>query len=206
MKIQMDDQILRFVYIEAMRDATLQKAYNNKDKQWLKTNEIYKKVEKDIKKLVCNVINGDFKEQSEYDKSFYKVIKNINEKINDERGDNRKFSFGNTQKLLNIILKHFYICSYNNAEVKSGFKFCHCPMDRQMMEELWKHRKDLNINKTKDEFVISWGALDYDNNYNIPEEYTEFQSAIRKMIEEDKRVDNNISPIEYDYYIWSQMK
>ena len=29
MGIKMDDQILRFVYIEAMRDATLQKAYDN---------------------------------------------------------------------------------------------------------------------------------------------------------------------------------
>ena len=85
MGIQMDDQILRFVYIEAMRDATLQKAYDNPDKKWLKSNEIYKMVEDDLKELVYKVTTERFKSEKEYDDYFYNVIKTIRCKINEKK-------------------------------------------------------------------------------------------------------------------------
>lgn len=202
----MDDQILRFVYIEAMRDATLQKAYDNPDKKWLKSNEIYKMVEDDLKELVYKVTTERFKSEKEYDDYFYNVIKTIRCKINEKKEENKEFTFGNTQKLLNIMLKYFYIYSYNNDDIKSRFKYCHCPMDGQMMEYLWKNREKIKIDKIKKEFVISWGDLDFNDDSIIPEQYIEYQSAIREMIKEDDRVDNEMSPIEYDYYIWSQLE
>ena len=79
-------------------------------------------------------------------------------------------------------------------------------MDGQMMEYLWGNKDKIKLDKIKKDFVISWGNLDFDDACIIPEQYKEYQSAIRDMIKADENVDNEMSPIEYDYYIWSKLK
>ena len=51
----------------------------------------------------------------------------INKKI-ETNGRSGQFTFGNAQKLINIVCKYFYIISYKDSSVREKFKYCHCPM------------------------------------------------------------------------------
>lgn len=199
-KVSLDDRIFRFIYIEAMRDAVLQLAYKG-EKKWLEEPAVMKAIKEYIEPLIDNVFDNKYSLQEEYDKDFLDITFNICDHIN-HKANNKNFTFGNAQKLVNIMLKYFYIVSYKNDSLKKNFRFCHCPMDQQLLENIWNNRKKLDANsefEKRDEFLKSWGNEDFEVNKNgeiaYPKRYMLFQQAVR-------RAGGDESPIEYDYRQW----
>ena len=198
-----DDLIFNFVFIESMDDATKQKAYNCK-KAWLKKPDNFPKSTSALKSIINSILKGKFKEQTEYDKEFIRVAHIICDEINDKKEDYYiPFRFGNAQKLINMVIKHYYIVSYNNSDIKKHFEFCHCPMDRQLLMKVWnEYKKEFSKKPSQncnnqDEFSDSWGSLDFkDDKY--PERYNDFQNAVKELSEQE-----NISRLEYDFKEWN---
>lgn len=208
-----DDLIFEYIYVTSMRDATLQLSYKSK-KAWLTKSE-YINGENDcfkrLRQFVDNVLDNRFESQQKYDNELLNLAKVICDKINkdaegkgiDINKEETRFTFGNAQKLINMIIKNYYICTYNNSSLKDRFKYCHCPMDRQLLVKVWNNYKTEFSKKpsikcnTQDDFSKSWGSLDFDNG-NYPERYNEFQEAVSKLAKK-----KNISRLEYDFKEWN---
>lgn len=193
--------LFHFVYVCAMRDAVLQKAYAG-EKKWLWTTETIC-AENRIKEYIDHILEVGFQDQDEHDNEFMNVVLDVCNIINEKiMMDNREghFSFGNAQKLINIICKYFYVICYRDTALKENFKCCHCPMDSILLDHVWeKIKKQVDI-KGK-EFRKSWGKEEVKNvdgnNYELPERYRLFQEKIRDLAGE-----KNVFPIEYDFLIW----
>lgn len=201
-KMNLDDKIFRFIYIEAMRDAVIQLSYKG-EKKWLMKLDFINSLKDEIEPLVNKVLNNDYSSQEEYDKDFLLKTISICKTIND-KAKNNNFTFGNAQKLINIIIKHFYITSYKDDISKKKFKFCHCPMDRLLLENIWSKRKELDNDKilgNRDYFLKSWGnenfEVDETGKKMYPKRYMLFQQAVRFLAQKD-----GINPLEYDYCVW----
>lgn len=201
-KIILDDYIFRFIYIEAMRDAVIQLAYNG-EKKWLMESDVINSLKNGIEVLIEKVINNEYLSQEEYDKDFLNVTINICEFINN-KAKNREFTFGNAQKLINIMLKYFYITSYKNDELKVNFKFCHCPMDRELLRTIWDKCAGPDRFKKLGKytyFLKNWGNEDFEKDENgtdiYPKRYLLFQETVRYFAKE-----KDINPLEFDYYVW----
>lgn len=202
-KNMLNDKIFRFIYIIAMRDAIVQLAYNG-EKKWLMENNMLNSLKAEVETFVNNTLNGKFKSQKEYDEEFLDITIRVCDVIN-KKANNNKFTFGNAQKFLNIMLKYFYISSYNNDKVKKYFRFCHCPMDQQLLKNVWYNRANLKSNNMlgkRDYFLKSWGneefVIDDNGKITYPERYLLFQKAVREIAMNTR----NINPLEYDYYGW----
>lgn len=199
-KVNLDDRIFRFIYVGAMRDAVIQLAYEG-PKKWLMESEVLEALQGEIKPLIDKVLRNEYATQNEYDEDFLHTTINICEYVND-KAKNNNFTFGNAQKLVNIMLKYFYIISYKNDVLKGSFRFCHCPMDQQLLESVWNNRRNIDCVKTlgkRDYFLKSWGHEDFEMDENgkktYPKRYILFQQAVRCIAK-------NINSLEYDYYIW----
>ena len=114
-----DDKIFDFVYGLAMRDATMRRAYEGGKSTLVDSNEAKKTVHDYIKAILkgCNP-------------SFY----NCAAKVKSCFKNDPQFSFGNTQKVINMTAKYMYITTYGeNKTARNHFAKCHCPMDSYMM-------------------------------------------------------------------------
>ena len=109
--------------------------------------------------LVNNVLLNSYKSQEAYDKAFLDTTINVCNIINEDKKNH--FKFGNAQKLVNMILKYFYISTYNNDNMRKGFQYCHCPMDQQLLEKVWKNRNNLTHLGTRSTFLKSWGKEEF---------------------------------------------
>jgi len=200
-----NDSIFNFIYIAAVHDATLQKAYVGK-KAWIATET--EQAKGMLKKHVEDVLSGKYTEskKTEYDKAFLKLACNISEQINEvgkKLGFEKtnQFTFGNAQKLINITLKYFYILTYQNPAEKAKFSCCHCPMDSILLEEMWdKVESKKNEKMRHKEFCSSWGNEEATIAGGIPKRYEEFQKCIKEYCNEI------INPIECDYILWEEAK
>ncbi len=196
-----DDNLFHFVYVCAMRDAVLQKAYVG-EKKWLWTTETIQ-AENSVRKYIDHLLEIGFQSQKEHDGYFMNVVLEvcniINEKITVDKKEGH-FSFGNAQKLINITCKYFYITCYKYTDLRNNFKYCHCPMDSILLDYVWKIIKN-NQNMTSFEFKKSWGneelKNDGDCNFELPDRYMLFQESIRYLASQ-----KNIFPIEYDFLVW----
>ena len=216
-KRNFDDDIIKFIYIVAMRDAVQRQAYKGK-KDWLWNKDV---IEKDssikrvisyLRSFVDQILNGRFinDTQDNYDAELSKLAGNIMKKINNsesnpnkENGDFKKdkdgndieFSFGNAQKLINMTIKYIYITllgdKFNNRD---KFKYCHCPMDGIMLKIVWENKNNLNEIDLGDSRFCSngWGK-----EKSTDERYMIFQKAVRQLAKK-----TNCYPIEYDYINW----
>ena len=203
-----------FIYGCALRDAILQKAFKGK-KDWIA--KIYPAQEA-VKEYIDRILNGDFKEDDDkikcaHDEVFIqtavKLCKAINDKKPQEAEDN--FSFGNAQKLINMVVKHIYAHTYSihfigNKDIRDYFRFCHCPMDSIMLLNVWKtYKSTFDSSERKDklgesnDFLKAWGNEDFDEDNKAPQRYIRYQSAIKEIINSSK---SEIFPIEYDYIVW----
>lgn len=200
-----DDKIFDFIYTIAMRDATLQKAYEligYKTSKGAKKPDDYKKEEllqnstaKDIiREYIDNIIAGN-------NPNFYDVEKDV-EKSFDSFIKGKKylssFTFGNCQKLINMTVKYFYIVTYSDPTIRSHFNDCHCPMDNVMInmaiKELNKSGKTLaNFNTTSANLRKSWSRIVQGNT----SQYDAFQEIVKYLAQKQ-----GVSPIEYDYLMW----
>lgn len=200
----MDDKIFEFVYVTAMRDATLQQSYVGK-KAWMTDCNKFAESTRELKTFVSDVIEGRFAYSDSYDDRFLGVSMKICDDINSYPQNEGEgcFTFGNAQKLINIVMKYFYIHSYGNEEEKENYQFCHCPMDSQLLNKVWSRRSELNEDTRKSlgkraEFLKSWGNEDFFHNDGknvFPERYKMFQKAVKEL-------SNGKSPLKFDYYEW----
>lgn len=201
--INLNDNIFRFIYITAMRDAVGQKAYDG-NKKWTERNDIYQSLKNIIEPLVKNVLNNIYLSSEEYDAELLKVIIHVCDYMNIQKECN-KFTFGNSQKLVNMIMKYFYITCYDDDNNKSNFRYCHCPVDSIMLQRVWSKCRDRDKEKTnrkRDWFLQSWSKEEFDTGVNgnrkYPERYNAFQQAVRYF-----SGDKKISPIEFDFEEWN---
>ena len=201
-KMNLDDRIFRFIYIEAMRDAVIQLAYKG-EKRWLMDSCMLNSLKGEIESLINKVLNNEYLSQDKYDEDFLSTAINVCRCIND-KAKNDKFTFGNAQKLINIMLKYFYISSYKDDRLKENFKYCHCPMDQQLLNHIWRNRANLDNDITigrREYFLKSWGNEDFEKDANgiivYPARYVLFQEIVRRFASKE-----NLKPLEYDYYVW----
>ena len=214
----MNSKAFAFIYGYAIRDAILQQAFKGGKKEWI---EKIPEAHAVVRGYVSRVLNGDFSENSTetkaaHDACFIKTARDVCDAINQKRpeGVTESFSFGNAQKLINIITKHIYAHSYtlnllDCVDIRSRFRFCHCPMDSIMLKTVWDKYGELFGNSERrnklgysTEFRKSWGSEDFeisDGERIQPQRYTSYQTAINRIINEE---DMQIFPMEYDYLVW----
>lgn len=202
--MEMDSKIFAFIYVAAMRDATLQLSYKG-EKARLTDCDRFPVSTKALKDFVAEVIAGSFQNQSKFDEKFIDVAKTLSDEIN-TLANNDEFTFGNAQKLINIMVKCFYLHTYGNDNGKKAFRFCHCPMDQQLLDSVWKSRNGLSKSTREDlggfaNFKRSWGNEQFalnEGKVDFPPRYKAFQKAIKELADNKK-----VFPIEYDFFIWN---
>lgn len=194
--------IFELVYMNAMRDALLQKAFEGSKKDLM--NNKKNGVRKVVQNHINDIINGKYikKEQEDYDNDFYKLADSICEKIN-----NNEFTFGNAQKLINMTVKYFYLLAYNDQDMTSKFKYCHCPMDKIIKDKVVLeyrnsgHKEYLKFKMYGSEkeawSYVTWSDIekhepDNDVKFGI-DVYKQFQNMVRYLSGKE------LIPIEYDY-------
>lgn len=202
-KDYINDEIFAFIYTVAMRDAVIQLAYKGEKKPLMKS-EILNLLKGEMECLIDKVLNDKYTSQNTYDEDFLRATISISKHINNKMR-NEEFTFGNAQKFLNIFLKYLHIISYKNSELKKNFRFCHCPMDQQLLKSIWDSRADIDGDiklKKRDYFLKSWGNENFEIDENgskmFPKRYILFQQAVRCLASKD-----GITPLEYDYRIWN---
>lgn len=186
-----DDKIFDFIYTIAMRDATLQQAFDltksglNKKTDLLNCKEAKKHVRKYIDDIIVGKKTDFYTVETDVETAFGQFIPGKN------------FTFGNCQKLINMTVKYFYIVTYSDPTIRSHFTDCHCPMDNVMINmainELNMSGKTLaNFNTTSASLRKSWSRIVQGNK----SQYDAFQE-IEYLAEQQ-----GVSPIEYDYLMW----
>lgn len=206
------DLIFNFAFDMALRDATLQKAYRGTDKKILREND-------EARRFVKEYIHDIF---IECHPCFYDIEKKVEESYNRFIGDNKlvdsegkpaEFSFGNSQKLINMTAKYMYITAYTDDAVRAKFQCCHCPMDSIMVEKVKKKIEEAEssdeefrerIKQLAERFTNSprwktflsqpWSGI----NSSDYCQYDLFQSMVSLLAQREQ-----LSPIEFDYRYWN---
>ena len=83
-----------------------------------------------------------------HEKLFLETAINVCKSINNYEGKPDtagNFSFGNAQKLINMTIKHIYLHTYTIdslgfPSIRERFRYCHCPMDSIMLQDVWKRK------------------------------------------------------------------
>ena len=199
----MGGEIIRFIYVIAMRDATLRGAYKGERTELTDINK-FKKIKTEFSDFLGKIVSGEFESREDYNKEFLELAHTVTDEINGYAG-NSEFTFGNAQKLINMAVKYLYICSIGDEEKKECFKYCHCPMDSIMLKQVWNSRGNLSEKVQSDlgraaDFTKSWGNEDFEKK-GFPERYLKFQEAVRELAE-----DEDCNPLEYDYRHWQAEK
>lgn len=204
------EKIFDFVYILSMREAVRQKAFSGK-KGWLYNfsdpNMI--KARGWVKDYIDRILFGaPFSKQEEHEGFFLETAIKICDSIKKSNPGPSTFTFGNAQKLINMVVKHFYIIYYYCENVRRKFIYCHCPMDSQMLKKVRKESQSKKGStvlagwKNKD-FTASWSKEDFDHDLSgnkiIPKRYSKFQEYIREVCKSEEMI-----PIEYDYCMWGE--
>lgn len=204
-KVNLDKEIINYSYVIAIQSATMRATYKG-DSRSLRNDSEYAEVIRIIKRLVDRVITKDFDSQKAYDKAFLKAVIEVRSKIRRISGED-EFTFGNAQKLINIMMKNLYIYSYGDLDKKDAFRFCHCPMDGILLKKIWNNRESLSQDIRERmcpgaQFTRSWGNEDLEDD-DYPQRYLVFQDAVKEMCEKiQSDTGRTIYPLEYDYCIW----
>lgn len=120
------------------------------------------------------------------------------------------FTFGNSQKLVNMTAKYMFLSTYEDEGKRKLFESCHCPMDGVMIDFVKRRFQDNPELKSFDESVehkafktLGWnGAWSRLKNENSDvDTYKRFQDCIKKICEIR---DKEIMPIEVDYLYWDE--
>ena len=207
---KMNKEILYFIFVDAIRDATMMKSLKGEKKQYQDVAVFNAVVMegKGILQLVNNVLNGKYTSSDDeekckqaFERDFLDVSKYVCSCI-------KEFRFGNAQKLINIMLKYVYIMTYSETSgvKKSYFQYCHCPMDSIMLKDAWNNRRvwsdRCSVKYKRDDFLMGWGQEEFETingDKTLPKRYKAFQFAVDILANE-----SGLSPLEYDYYIWGK--
>jgi len=217
--MNIDEEILYFVFRIAMGDATQQQAYTANNKSWLKERNLFDLCKIALGSLIGNILSGKYttQQQDDYDKDFcntaISVCSEVNNYKNNVNNQLPPFNFGHTQKLINMMVKYFFITSYGSGSVpKSYFDYCHCPMDGVMLGHVWNNRNTINNainnqNNANGQQITSanfprtgWSNMAFVGNNNCPQRYCDFQRYIQILAKNNKT--SPVIPIEYDYLVW----
>lgn len=189
----LNGEIFGFIYIAALRDATLMKAYEGSKSDLGKCEG----AKETVRQYVEEVLAGK-------QPDFYVAEKKLEDAFNDE-----KFTFGNAQKLLNMACKYFFILCYNNSSLRECFKSCHCPMDNIMIDAVKREMRKCNYDdyksildnyektRNKKSYVSflsnSWSKIIREDN----DQYKLFQDLVKFLSDKE-----GVCPLEYDYRMW----
>ena len=183
-----EDKIFKFAYDMAFRDATMRKAFPKLDDEKTVENgeELFYRRKKRVKDnaeafveaYINAILSGFF--PCPYD--------TIIEVCNAARSDG--FTFGNVQKLVNMIAKYMFFKAYGDEREREKFRNCHCPMDGIMIRKVKEYYKDFDTN-------FSWSTLILDN--KGLQRYKQFQDCIKEI-----GIKENAMPIEVDFLLWDE--
>lgn len=190
----LDDLIFNFAYHMAMNDATMQKANKGK-KRDIESNESVKDA---VRKYITDIFDG-----KKY--SFCDTADNVRKAV----GDDKLFTFGNIQKLINMTAKYMYITCYHDNSKRNLFKNCHCPIDRNVIDTVYNKYKNCGKNadllnykdsgkQTSDKSKISWSNFSFE--YTDSRDSRAIYDHLQEMISELAKKANLI-PIEYDFKV-----
>jgi hypothetical protein len=196
-KAMIFEKIFDFAYVAALGDAVNQKAYSG-EKTVLQKNREARDI---VKKYIDDIIAGRHPD-------FYSTANAVENSFADFLRKNSlagSFTFGNTQKLINMTVKHMYRVAYVKPELRENFKGCHCPMDN-IMTELVKNKIAacafaelpcdiqliLNRKGWRGELCKPWSKISEDKT-----QYLNFQRIVAFLAEKEGAI-----PIEYDYIYW----
>ncbi len=186
-----DGKVFDFIYTIAMRDATLQQAFDLTKSGLTKKSELLncEEAKKHVRKYIDDIIVGKKTD-------FYTVETDV-ETAFGQFVPGKNFTFGNCQKLINMTVKYFYIVTYSNPTMRSHFNNCHCPMDNVMIKtvkrELKNNKKPLNDFGIKNDDLKSWSKIVKGET----SQYDAFQKIVCYLAQKQ-----GVSPIEYDYLMW----
>ena len=128
--MDLDEKIFNFAYEFALRDATLQNAYTG-SLDVLRKNAEAKRI---LRSYIDTIFAGNAN-----DGLFWETAQRIEASFAEFLdGRQPRFTFGNTQKLINMTTKYMFIACYQNGGLRRSFAACHCPMDRIMVERVIK--------------------------------------------------------------------
>ena len=179
-----DDKIFNFAYSMAFRDATMRNAFQRWDGEDDDRYHERKKIAAENSKVaVQEYITAIFDNEHPDPSS---VIKSIVD-------ENRGFTFGNAQKLVNMVAKYMYISAYDDDRKIKYFDSCHCPMDSVMLKVVKRKRPEASWRTD-----FSWSRMTSDAG-DTPIVYTEFQVLVKSIAE-----DEGVMPIEVDYLFWDE--
>ena len=184
------DYLLKFAYKMAFNDATMRRAFEkneDNDKTFTERKRRAFDISKPIVKDYIDNIFLDNRSCKPLD-----VIVHV-AYINDNQ--HTGFSFGNSQKLVNMTAKYMFLSTYGDSagHLRKKFEACHCPMDGIMLGRLSEMGIKFGTN-------ISWSKLKLDNN-NAPKEYTWYQNSINELC---SNVYKNYIPLELDYLLFDE--
>ncbi len=207
-----DDYLFEFAYSIALRDAVMQKAYEGEKKHL--ANNIEAKML--VKKYIQKVFNGEnpcfYSTEKEVENSFKRLHFGTSCPV---------FSFGNTQKLINMTAKYMFLATYNDEEKRDRFKCCHCPVDSimlgkviELVEELSEKDKEVLKEILLNKRVLAFESKDGSSKIKIFEKgwkaeftkpwskiktdrYDTFQAIVKYLAEKE-----NTNPIGFDYMHW----
>lgn len=179
---KIDDKIFNFAYSMAFRDATLRNAFQrwegeDDDHYHERKKIVAEKSKIAVQKYIEAIFNNDQPDPSS-------VIKSV---ANEAHG----FTFGNAQKLVNMVAKYMYISTYDDDRKIKYFASCHCPMDSVMLEVVKRKRPEASWRAD-----FSWSRMTSDAAHT-PILYTEFQELVKSIAN-----DEGVMPIEVDYLLW----
>ena len=201
--MDLSEKIFNFAYEFALRDATLQNAYTGSLDVLRKNAEAKKILRSYIDTIFAgNANDGLFWETAQRVEASFAAFLD---------GRQPRFTFGNTQKLINMTTKYMFIACYQNVGLRRSFASCHCPMDRIMVDRVIKELERVFATSSSIEerhqiknlmrrgwktFLRSpWSKME-SSNYD---QYNLYQEIVRLLSERE-----GISPLEYDFFMWRQ--
>lgn len=201
--MDLDEKIFNFAYEFALRDATLQNAYTG-SLDVLRKNAEAKLI---LRAYIDTIFAGSANEGL-----FWETAQRVEESFAAFLdGSQPRFTFGNTQKLINMTTKYMFIACYQNSALRRSFASCHCPMDRIMVDRVIKelervfalsssieerHQiRNLMGRGWKNLLRSPWSKMEASN----VDQYNLYQRVVRFLSERE-----GISPLEYDFFMWRQ--
>lgn len=203
----MNDCIFHFVYDAALRDATLRNAYMG-SLSILRENVEAKEL---VRAYIDRILSGRAG-ATELQETLLNVEQSFARYLM-QRDPKNVFTFGNTQKLVNMTAKYIFIACYADEALRENFRFCHCPMDSIMVDVVMRELdnvdqaslcpNDLQVlqrfqargNKTC--LKKPWSRILVTDR----EQYHLFQEIVLFLSQRQE-----VTPLEYDYLMWMKQE
>ena len=235
---RMDEAIFEFAYIMAMRDATQQRAFlaTNKKLFWQahsdkgkesRLQQLREGIKNPLRNYIDKILDNDVevKELPDFYKVAYEIQRATNEFVKEadmklppkegEQADEKLavFSFGNTQKLINMTAKYMFMATYGRPDLRERFDQCHCPMDGIIVEKIIKMLDGREDIRKKCGLTGGWKTKlrtpTWSNIKEPDEGYEQFQEIVDSLgrdpaIIKELGATKPLYPLEFDFYAWGQ--